>query len=73
MDGRGAEPHDRGQIDDRVKHQPEYAHRVFHRRAKSRFQKLRHGVDAAFQENWQRKLPHENERDRRHPFIGRNR
>ena len=71
MHSRRAKPKYRGEIDQDVEPQPEHGHHEPHARAVAALQEFRHRVDLIFQENRQKELAHDQERQRRHPFIGR--
>ena len=68
-----AQPQDRGEIHEHVQREPEHGHDVAHGRAVTLLEELRHRVDAVLEEHRQDPLADDDQRERRHPFIGRDR
>ena len=50
--------------------EPEHRHHVAHRRAVTLLEELRHRVDAVLEEHRQEPLADDDQRERRHPFVG---
>ena len=68
-----AEPDDRGEVHEHVQRQPEQRHQRADARAVPLLQELRHRVDPVAQEDRQEELADDQQRQRRHPFVRRDR